>query len=329
MTKKKIHAAFSAALLLLSIITFAQKTEKLEFEKERSISKTYPAAGNSLSLDNTFGHIKLIIWDKNEVKVDVQIKAASSDKDIAESTFNAIDVTEGLSNGKISVKTKVNGNNNNKGCKKCQTSMHIDYEVHLPASMKLVVNNSFGNVFIPDYKGEISVSNKFGAVTAGALDKVKSFQVEFGSAEIKSLSDVAVVFKFSKIQIGSLGGTNKVTMEFCDSSSIGLASDLSGLTLNESYSTINLRPATSLGARYTVKTSFGTFIDRSNAGVIRTDTPDRYGPDSNRTYEGKTGNGSVKVEIKSTFGRIILGEAKESDMKKSSKSFSRSAGQVI
>ncbi|MBO9658496.1 MAG: hypothetical protein J7527_06700, partial [Chitinophagaceae bacterium] len=61
MKKKKIHAAFSVALLLLSIITFAQQKEKLEFEKERSISKTYPASGNSLSLDNTFGQIKVII----------------------------------------------------------------------------------------------------------------------------------------------------------------------------------------------------------------------------------------------------------------------------
>ncbi|MCG2617804.1 hypothetical protein LZZ85_26120 [Terrimonas sp. NA20] len=328
MQKKKNHVAFSAILLLLSIITFAQKNEKMEFEKERSISKTYPASGNSLSLDNTFGHIKLIIWDKTEVKVDVQIKAGSSDREMAEKTFEAIEVQEGLANGKISFKTKVN-NRNEKGCKNCKTNMHIDYEVHLPVNMKLTINNSFGNVSIPDYKGEISINNKFGAVTAGALAEVKTLHIEFGSAEIKSLTDVSAVFKFSKVQIGNLGGTSKVSMEFCDSSRISMSGDLAGLTLNESYSTINLRPAVNLGASYTVNTSFGTFIDRSNAGVVRTDTPDRYGPDSERRYEGKTGTGAVKINVRSSFGKIILGEATEGDLKKGSRSFSRNAGRVI
>jgi hypothetical protein len=327
MKKKKNHVAFSAILLIISIITFGQKNEKMEFEKERSISKTYPATGNSLSLANTFGHIKLIVWDKNEVKVDVQIKAGSSDKETAEKIFEAITVEEGLANGKISFKTKVNNNENT--CKNCKTSMHIDYEVHLPVTMKLTVNNTFGNVSIPDYKGELSINNKFGAVTAGTLTDVKTLNVEFGSADIKSLSDVSAVFKFSKIQIGNLSGNSKVSMEFCDSSRISLSGDLAGLTLNESYSTINLRPAGGLGASYLVNTSFGTFIDRSNAGVVRTDTPDRYGPDSERRYEGKTGSGAVKINIKSSFGKIILGDATDSDMKKGSRSFNRNAGRVI
>jgi hypothetical protein len=56
-------------------------------------------------------------------------------------------------------------------------------------------------------------------------------------------------------------------------------------------------------------------VDRSNAGIRRTDTPDKYGPDSDKTYEGKSGNGSAKIDIKSSFGKIILGEPTADDIK--------------
>jgi hypothetical protein len=334
MTKKKIHAVFSAVLLLLSIITSAQTVssgsgnEKYEFEKERSISKSYPASGNSVSLENSFGAVKIIAWDKNEVKVDISIKVKSTDKETGERTFENINVEEGLWGNTIKFKTSQADYKGN-SCKKCNTDIKINYEVHMPVNLKLNVANSFGPTNIPDYNGQIDIKSKFGVLTAGVLTDVKALSVEFGKATVKSMGDVSAVFKFSTVDIASLKGANKIKMEFCDSSRIVMASNLTALTLEESYSTINLRPANGLGVSYTVKTNFGTFIDRSNAGVVRTDTPDRYGPDSNRTYEGKSGNGAVKVDLKSTFGRIILGEAREQDMKKSSRSYSRNAGRVI
>ena len=49
-------------------------------------------------------------------------------------------------------------------------------------------------------------------------------------------------------------------------------------------------------------------IDKTDIGINRTDTPDKYGPDLNRRYEGKSGAGTVKIDIKSSFGNIMIGE---------------------
>lgn len=313
MISKRLTGIFSVAAVLLSTLIHAQKNEPLEFVKERAISKSY-SAGNSLSIDNQFGHIKIITWDKNEIKVDVAIKAESSDKGNAEATFESIDVKDSESGGRVRFKTEIKNNNYN--CHNCKTNMRINYEVHLPVTVSLTLNNSFGNIEIPDYKGPVDLSNKFGNVTAGALTDVKGLSIEFGKGQLKSLTDVNVTFKFSKIQLESLSGTNRINMEFCDSSKVVLASNLSSLTLNESYSTVNLKPAGNLAATYEIKTSFGNFVDRSDIGVVRTDTPDRYGPDSDRMYEGKSGNGATKISVRSSFGKIILGDAKPEDMKK-------------
>lgn len=313
--KKIITGVFSVLFVLSATIAFAQKEkqrEKFEFVKNKSISKTYPAAGNKLSIDNSFGHVKFMAWDKNEIKVDVKIETSSNKEDLAQKIMDAISVTDKQQGNEISFKTKIENKNNN--CKDCKTSMQIDYEVHLPVSVSLAVVNSFGNIELPDYTGNLSVNSKFGKLTSGSLTNIKDIGVEFGSASIKNISNIDATFKFSNITIDNLSGKNKIKLEFCNATKINLDNNLQSLDLRESYSTVNIRPG-NLSASYNISTSFGTVIDRSNADIKRTDTPDRYGPDSDRTYEGKSGNGSAKIEIKSSFGKIIVGEPTADDMK--------------
>jgi len=313
--KRTITAAFSIFFLLTGVAVSAQKEkkerEKFEFVKEKNISKTYPASGNKLKIDNSFGAVKFTAWEKNEIKVDVHIEASSNKEDFAQKIFDAISVADKQQGNEISFKTTINNRNND--CKNCKSSMQIDYVVHLPVSVALNVTNSFGSIDLPDYTGALSVNSKFGSLTTGSLSNVKDIGVEFGSAAIKNMSNIDATFKFSKIDIANLGGKNKIKLEFCDATSINLDNNLNSLDLHESYSTVNIRPG-NLSASYTIATSFGSVIDRSNADIRRIDTPDKYGPDSDKKYEGKSGNGAAKIEIRSSFGKIIIGEAKAEDM---------------
>jgi hypothetical protein len=316
-TMKKIITGVFSVLFLLSAVTLsAQKEkgrEKYEFVKEKSISKTYPASGNKLSIDNSFGQVKFIAWDKNEIKVDIHIEASSNQENFAQKIFDAISVSDKQQGSEIEFKTKID-NKGNDNCKNCKSNMHIDYEVHLPISVALNVTNSFGDIELPDYTGALSVTSKFGKLVAGSLSNLKDIGVEFGSATIKNISNIDATFKFSRIDIANLGGKNKIKLEFCDATKIALDNNLTSLNLHESYSTVNIKPG-NISASYTISTSFGSVVDRSNAGIRRTDTPDKYGPDSDKTYEGKSGTGSAKIEIRSSFGKIIVGEPTEEDLK--------------
>lgn len=331
--KKIAIPVLSLVLLLSSLLIHAQEgkhkgeKKKYEFVKEKNISKTYPASGNKLSIENSFGEVKFIAWDKNEIKVDVHIEASSDQQDVAQKTFDAISVSDKQQGNEIEFKTSINNNKN--GCKNCKSSMEINYEIHLPTSVALDVQNSFGNTELPDYSGAVSLTSKFGKLTTGSLSNAKDILVEFGGADIKSVSNVDATFKFSQIEIDNLGGKNKIKIEFCDATKIGLDKNLSSLNLNESYSSINIRPG-NLSASYTISTSFGNFTDRTSTGVKRTDTPDKYGPDSDRTFEG--GSGAAKIDIKSSFGNIILGEPTADDMKEKkdkSKNKVKSKGGIV
>lgn len=315
--KKLFRNIFTLSLLALALPVLAQKDKhdkkKHEHVKERDISKTYPASGNALEIENSFGDVTVTTWDKNEIKVDVHIEVSSNNESYADKVFKGIEVNEKQDGKTISFKTDINNNNNN--CKKCNSTMEINYTIQLPASVTLDIENSFGSIKVPDYSGAISLTSKFGSLTAGNLSNTKEIAVEFGSAKIKSTGNLDAVFKFSTISIEKLTGSNKVKIEFCGDSKIGFDNSLTALTLNESYSTLNLKPSSDFSATYSIKTSFGTVKDRSNANIKRTDEPDEYGPDSDRTYEGRSGSGAAKINIKSSFGKIVIGEATAEDMK--------------
>jgi hypothetical protein len=315
--------------LLAGLTVAAQQSgsgtkEKKRYEhfKERNISKTYTASGNTLQIDNQFGDVKVIVWERNEIKVDVHIESSSNQKEVAEKSFNNIDVTESKDGNIIKFKTttqKIKGES--WSCRNCSNTMNISYTIQLPSSTPLKIENQFGATTIPDYNGALSLSQKFGDLTTGSLAKIEKLWVEFGKASIESMSNASATFKFSSVSIGNLSGNNTIKMEFCSSSKLNLSNNLMGLSLNESYSTVNLRPASNLSASYSIRTSFSTLKDRSNANIKRVDEPDRYGPDSNKEYEGKSGSGAAKIEIKSSFGKIIIGEAtaEEMDDKKKNK----------
>ena len=302
----------------MTLQLFAQdeaKKERKRYDnfKERNISKTYPASGNTLNIDNQFGDVKITTWDKNEIKVDIHIEASSTDKEYAEKTFAGMDVTDKQEGKEITFKTTFAKNEAH--CKNCSNTMSVDYDIHLPATNTMNINNSFGGITIPDYNGAVSLTSMYGSLTAGKLSKLEKLDVQFGKADLKTLSNSDVTFSYSTINIDNLSGSNKIKMDFCSYSKIVLDNSLTSLSLNNSYSSVHLQPAANFSASYDVSTSYGSFIDKTNADIKRTDKPSEYGPDLDKHYEGKSGSGSAKITVKSSFGNIMIGEGTKEDMK--------------
>ena len=327
---KRIFKNILPIVLLISTVQlFAQNEDKeknerkrYEFFRERNISKTYPAAGNTLNIDNQFGKVKIITWDKNEIKVDIHIETSSTHKELADKSFEKIDVTDKQEGKEIFFKTLLNknGKDNNVSCNNCSNTMSIDYTIQMPASNPLKIENNFGAIEIPDYSGPVWLTNKYGHLTAGKLSKPEKVWVEFGKADLKSIGNIDLTFKYTSVNIANLTGNCKLKLEFCGYSKVNLDNGLTSLNINDSYSSLHLVPAANLSATYNISTSYGSFVDKTNVGISRTDTPDKYGADLNKRYEGKSGSGATKVDIKSSFGNIMIGEGTKEDMKPKKKS---------
>jgi hypothetical protein len=318
MNKTKFLSAISLAAICLHTPVLAQEYEnydpkkKYEFVRKNNINKVYnTGATDKFTLTNSFGKVLVHTWAKNEVKVDVQIEVTANSDEHAQKIFDKINVSEKQSGGEIVFKTKIDGSSNKKNQR---STMAVDYEVWLPETMHLNISNDFGNIILPDYKGKVDLTSKFGELNTGMLAQTHKILVEFGKLNTEGINDGDVVIKFSTANLGKIAGNVKLKFEFCGASRVVLPDNLRSLDVTASYSTVNLRPVAQLQANYLITTSFGTFKNRSDIKFEDDEDENASGPKFDYRYEGKTGNGTVPIKAKASFGKIIIGEASEKDM---------------
>jgi hypothetical protein len=302
-----------------------ENKKKYEFVKTKSVNKSYNvSSSDKLNIQNSFGSVKITTWDRNEIKVDVAIEVSSNVESRAQKLLDRINVSEGKSGNEITFKTSMNDQNNNNS-KDEKSSMEINYTISMPSNNALTVKNEFGPTTIPDFRGEVDLTSKFGSLTTGNLSSIKAIHVEFGKANLANISSAPVTIKFSKAVISKLSGAVKLNLEFCSNVRLSLDNSLSSLDLKTSYSTVNLKPTGGLQASYNISTSFGSFKNTSDIKFIGDEDDDNNrSPKFDFEYSGKSGSGSVPVKVKSSFGKIILGEASEADMKDKEKTKNKS-----
>lgn len=310
-------------VLMLQANLFAQENDndnknenkkKYEFVKKKSVNRSYNvSSSDKLNIENSFGSVDVRTWDRNEIKVDVDVEVSANTEALAQKMLDRISVTDSKSGRDISFKTDMKDVNNSKGEK---STMQINYTISMPAGNPLNIKNDFGSTTVPDFRGEVDLTSKFGSLTTGNLSSIKSIHVEFGKANLANITSAPVTIKFSKAVIAKLSGSVKLNLEFCSSVRLNLDNNLSSLDLKTSYSTVNLKPAGDLPASYNISTSFGSF--KNNSGVKFTSDEDGNndrGPKFDNEYSGKSGSGNIPVKVKSSFGKIIVGDASEEDMK--------------
>jgi len=319
-------------LLFIGTIAFAvqaRASDEPKVEKKKTYSKSYPVSGGDrITLNNQFGEMKLVTWDKNEVKVDVDITAKADDDKRAQEILDKITIEDGKSSSGVYFKTKFakdqwndnsdrDRNRDERREKHKNEGMEINYTVYLPAGNPLNADNQFGPMTVPDYRGEATLVSKFGSLTAGKITNGKSISVEFGKADIAQLNGGKLSIKFSSGTISKLTGDVDANFEFCDKIKMNIDNDVKELEIKNSYSTLYLDLNKNFSANYDIATSFGEFKNKTAFAIKeqgKDDDDDRHGPNFNHKYSGTSGSGATKVKIKSSFGEIIMGHDLVVDM---------------
>lgn len=306
---KNLSIIYKLFLLISFFASYkSYATEDPWIEKRRFISKTYPLNSNTeVKIINSFGQVKVNNWNRNEIKVDITIMASSKDEQIAQNILDGIRINENYGR-EILFETKIgntNINNKRQKVKNTESKMEINYEVFLPEGTPLTVKNSFGKTFIPDRTGVTDLTQSFGDLDIGTLNRIKQISIEFGKLYADKLDGGKMSFKFSDIDIDAISGIVNTNFEFCKKPEIGLSKDLKEIKINSSYSDILINVARTLNATLDVKTSFGEVKNNTRLN-INDETKDKKGPVFDRTYSGKTGTGETRIIINSSFGKIVF-----------------------
>jgi len=296
--------AFKLLFVSAAMLTTTHLLAK-DSEKTKSYTKSYNvSSSDAITIDNRFGETRLETWANNEVKVDVQIKVVAGNDERAQSLMDDISVDDGKNGSGVYFKTNINSHNNNG---KGHTEMHIDYVVHLPANNPLTLNTQFGDTYLPDYNGPVTIENKFGSLKAGKLANVKDFDVEFGKCDAESINNGKIVIKYSTFTVSKLSGDIDARFEFSEASKLTIDNTIKSLNIYNNYSTVKITASKDLSARFDIDTHFGDFSNRTDFSIKdKNEDDDSRGPRFDYHYSGTAGSGTVTIKVKANFGSTTL-----------------------
>jgi hypothetical protein len=284
-----------------------------DVRKTKLINRSYTVTDqDKLQIDNQFGDVTVTTWDQQKITVDIEIGARAYTDEKAQDILNQIDIKEEKSDHLIGFRTKVgeihshggsrhDGNGDNR-------TFYIDYVIHMPAGNPLDIHNDFGRTEVPDFKGMVNLTSKYGSLTAGNLAKVGNIDVEFGKATIGDISNGKVVLQYDgSSRIGKISGNVRIVSEFSSRVQVNVGEGVTELTVNESYSGIRMVIDKNLSAQINIHTNFGEFRNESEFTIKEQHEGDEEsGPKFDRDYSGTLGDGKAQIKVKSEFGSLRL-----------------------
>lgn len=280
-------------------------------EKKKTINRSFSvSSSDKLKIENSFGNVEIKTWDKNEFKVNITITTRAGSESEAQRLLDAIEIKEKHTGGVYAFETDINNKgNNNKDGKSHKGRDHkefsIDYEVYMPTGNPMEAENSFGNLVVGDRNGETTLASRFGNLEAGKIASNNGITTEYGEATIASLSGGKATFQFSgDVKIANLEGDVKVVAEYSDAS-LTLSSGLKALNLVNSFSHVRLNVPPGLPVALSANCKFGEFQNKTSYPLKEIEDEDnRYSME--KSYECTSGDGSVKIKIKTNFGEVRI-----------------------
>ncbi|WP_295769591.1 hypothetical protein [uncultured Mucilaginibacter sp.] len=305
-------------------------------EKSKTYTKSYSANGNDkLLINNSYGKVTVNTWAKNEIKVDVQMKAYADEDEDAQKLLDKISISDSKESSLVSFKTNIERSGSNgthgfvmgtwlSGGKKHVSKMEVNYTIYMPAKSQLDITNKFGNVVLPDMVGKVNVNLAYGALISQDLND-PAIKVSFGDARINNVTNGNLHVSYGNLNLGmadnlkakvSFGGMNVdklkssgvITARYGDGIKITeLDRNCKNINVDAQFTKVYL--PTKSDYDFDVTTHFGEFnYDNSTVKVI-SQTPDNGRHFiTTKTFKGQVnkGNSDKVITIKSSYATVKL-----------------------
>jgi len=302
-------------------------------EKVKNYSKTYSAGSNdALSIDNRYGKVTVTTWNKNEFKVDVQIKVATNKESQAQRMLDEVTIANGRDGQNVWFKTNMGSSNNRGswsiigGSSSNIRRVEINYTVYMPAKNGLAVTNRYGSTVLPDLAGKVTINHSYGNFAAKNLTNTgNDINVKYGSATIEGLtgSELNVAYgnlnlngceklnaniSYGSAKIGSIKTSGTINVKYSGGLNIGTVDrNLKNLVVNSSYSGVKLGVSEPLNVDFDVTVHYGSFnYDNDVVNVVNKNPSDEErGFNPTKNFKGRLGKGSNgTIIIKSNYGSV-------------------------
>jgi hypothetical protein len=288
-------------------------------DKRKTISKSYTVdKDDKLRISNSYGKIIINIWQKNEVKVDVEIKASAGTDSRAQESLDEVHINDSKQGSLISFETVYDKSNyrGQRGEKR-----EVNYTVYMPASNALDLKNSYGNTsIVSDFSGTVNIQQSYGSFKAQDLinasnnirasygdvtiDNLKSasMDISYGNLKLGSVGKLNANLSYSPVRIDRVSGDLSLNLHYTGDLKIGKVDpQVKSIDINASYSSVALTFDPNANFSFAVAGSNTSFdFDKSRVSNLSS-----LINKENKFYSGKYGKDSDnRVSIKSHYGSV-------------------------
>lgn len=302
-------------------------------ERVKNYSKTYSVDSNDkLALDNKYGRVTVNTWNRNEVKVDVQIKGTAGDDETAQKLVDGITISDSKDGNVVSFRTNFGtGNGSLWNLFNNMNDRHraeVNYTVYMPSTMSLDLRNKYGSVSLPSLSGKVNIDNAYGSLVARALtnpsnefnfhyyevniEEVKgcNLNLSYGSLKLGTVGRLDANVNYAPVDIEKLNTSGTINAKYGGGVKIGeISKALKNLDIDSKYSSVNIGLRGDENFDFDVTVKYGSFnFDENRLKVTSKSPDDSRGFHPTKNYRGYAGNSNSnnKININTTYQSVKL-----------------------
>src|SRR4030043_2046818 len=200
--------------LMTLILTFLFTAELLHgqaFSEKKTYRETMPVTRETtLEVDNKYGTIQITSWNKDSVEIRAEVEAFSSDLDRLRKMFQGVDVNISGSSYLVRAYTSFTQNismlfESFKGLTSklipYESRIQINYFVNAPEYLDMRITNKYGDVYMENNTGNLSLNLSNGAFKANMLNEAIGLDLVFCDATVNKINRGRRNTSFCEVEI--------------------------------------------------------------------------------------------------------------------------------
>jgi hypothetical protein len=281
-------------LLSLSVFCFCAVNAK-DYQKE--FSKAYETNPNvTLETSTSFGTLKIIPWENNEVEISVSVIVdAKSEKD-AQEIFERIEVEMRGTRDQVAIETEIgNGSWRNQS-----GNFEINITIHAPEKMKSKINHSYGDLNFGAFEGKANIDVSYGSLTAeNFINPENDVKISYSSGKILNTKGGAYDVQFGSLTFDKINGDATIHAGYSSLDVKNVTPNCHELSISSEFggAEISLDPKCSF--KVEANSSFGS-IELPQQMKITSSKSDF----NSANKEGTIGTGQGELSISCSFGDV-------------------------
>lgn len=195
-----------AAVMLCIVSSAMAQPYHDEWTMEKSF-KLKPTT--EVEINNKYGMFQVHEWNKDSLKVVIQVSISERSADKLDKVRNGIDFSFVENMHYVVVETKLTAvtflDDIKHSLMNDDKPVEINYDVYLPATTKIKLINKYGDIFMGNHSGEVSVELSYGKFKAYELKSYAKIDLSFADASIAKMTDGMINLDYSEFECDEAG----------------------------------------------------------------------------------------------------------------------------